>query len=138
MKTLVALLLSLLLAAPASAGPIRDAIRDKPPQAIQPDTEKNPYLWPGVALIGAGAGLLLAAFFEGEGFAAGAGTDFGSIHGGVAVYGRGVNRNTAFGIGGAALIAVGTAVIITGEKKKGGTTLSIRPGGVAVTRSVRF
>lgn len=137
MKTVVALLLSLLLAAQASAGPIRDAIRDNPPQP-RPVNDRNPYLWPGVALIGAGAGLLAAAFFDGDGFGAGAGTDFDQIHGGVGIYGRSVNRNTALGIGGAALIAVGTAVIITGEKKKGSTTFSVRSGGVTVTRSIRF
>lgn len=137
MKTITTLaLLALLMATPAFAGTLRRDINRAAVQAAgqlrAPVVQaKNPYLWPGIALLGGGGALaVLAGTALKEQTAACVGDLFGVVCGGTE------STNKAVLWSGIAAAGAGAALLAIGARHA--ARIEVAPGQIAVLRQVSW
>ena len=90
---------------------------------------ENPYMLPGLILLGGGATLSVLGFMDKTGVECS--SDFETVE-------CGTKANKGLIVSGLALAGVGAAVLVVGEGKRGMPSVSPRPGGFVVRHRVTF
>jgi hypothetical protein len=139
-QRLIIVVLVISMAAPASAGPIKESAAKAAhawalEQAAGGKSAKNPYLWPGIGLIAGGTTVAMIGFLHATGAEVKVGTN---TSGNSATVSANEKHNTALGIAGMGIAGLGGVLLWRGAKKAASPYVTFGPGRVTVGKSMSF